>query len=176
MAPPQEPPKPSRQSRRHSTGQGLLPSGRSGAAPAPGRGEQEEDTTAGQGQMTTRHVTFATAGQDAVALHAGQQSRAAPRSPAVSPPTDQQLSKGQSARAEQRQGRASLSSPVVGSAGPRQHRRASLGGAGGVLPLAGHSFLLTAYTDEKQKKTVTQRITQLGGMVFEDIPKPPVPL
>lgn len=170
-APPQEPSKSSRQSRRHSTGQGLLPSGRSGAAPATGHavaGEQEEATTAGQGRFTERHVTFATAGQDA----AGQHGRAIPRSPAVTPCGNQQLSKGQR-RAEQRQGRASLSSPALGSAGPRQHRRASLGG-GGVLPLAGHSFLLTAYTDEKQKKTVTQRITQLGGMVLEDIPKPPV--
>lgn len=167
---PQEPPKPSRQSRRHSTGQGLLPSGQRSCGAAPAVAREEEDVTAGQGRTTNKHVTFATPGQDAEGLHAGKHGRAGPNSPAVTPCGDQQVFKVQH-RAEHRQGRAVLNSPAIGSAGPRQHRRASLGD-GGVVPLAGHSFLLTAFADEKQKKTVTQRIRQLGGMVLEDIPKP----
>ena len=55
----------------------------------------------------------------------------------------------------------------------QRHRRSSLGG-GGVLPFAGHSFLLTAYSDEKQKERICHKITQLGGHVLEDIPKPQV--
>jgi hypothetical protein len=55
----------------------------------------------------------------------------------------------------------------------QRHRRSSLGG-GGVLPFGGHSFLLTAYSDEKQKERMCHKITQLGGHVLEDIPKPQV--
>jgi len=55
----------------------------------------------------------------------------------------------------------------------QRHRRSSLGG-GGVLPFAGHSFLLTAYSDEKQKERICHKITQLGGHVLDDVPKPQV--
>ncbi len=55
----------------------------------------------------------------------------------------------------------------------QRHRRSSLGG-GRVLPFGGHSFLLTAYSDEKQKERMCHKITQLGGHVLEDIPKPQV--
>ena len=55
----------------------------------------------------------------------------------------------------------------------QRHRRSSLGG-GGVLPFGGHSFLLTAYSDEKQTERICHKITQLGGHVLEDIPKPQV--
>ena len=176
-APPKEPLIQRRQSRRHSTGQGQ---GHSGAAPANVAAApdavEEEDMAAGQetasGQLMDRHENFVTPDQGAARLHTGKQGKANPHSPAVTAQGHQQHWKG-SHKAERRQGRASLSSPAVGTGGPRQHRRASLGG-GGVLPLAGHSFLLTAYDDDKQKKVVTQRITQLGGCVLEDIPKPQV--
>ena len=55
----------------------------------------------------------------------------------------------------------------------QRHRRSSLGG-GGVLPFGGHSFLLTAYSDEKQKERIWHKIRQLGGHVLEDLPKPQV--
>ena len=177
-APPQEPSTHRRQSRRHSTGPGQ---GHSAAAPAnfaapSDAAEEEEDLAAVQemasGQLTDRRESLATSDQGAAGLHAGKQEKADPHSPAVTAQRHQHRSKG-SLKADWRQGRASLSSPVAGTGGPRQHRRASLGG-GGVLPLAGHSFLLTAYDDDKQKKVVTQRITHLGGCVLEDIPKPPV--
>lgn len=116
-------------------------------------------------QCMDRRVTFEAPGQGAARRRSGKQGRADPHSPAVTAQRDHQPSKGLH--------RASLSSPAVGSGGPRQHRRASLGG-GGVLPLEGHSFLLTGYDDDKQKKVVTQRIIKLGGFVLEDIPKPPV--
>ena len=167
-----------RQSRRHSTGQGLLPSGKAapvlaGSADSP---KGQGDTAAGQdfspavGQVPNRRVSFAE----------GKQSKGRPQaaadadSPAEAKEGNQAASKAQR-QADQQQGRASLNSPGSGSGGPRQHRRASLGG-GGVLPLAGHSFLLTGYAEDKQKKLVVQRITALGGHVLEDIPKPQVPM
>lgn len=55
----------------------------------------------------------------------------------------------------------------------QRHRRSSLGG-GGALPFGGHSFLLTAYSDEKQKERICHKITQLGGHLLEDVPKPQV--
>ena len=174
-APPKEPPTYRRQSRRHSTGQGQ---GHPGAAPAKAAAApaaaEEEDRSAGEemasGSCMHRHVSFVTPNQGAARLHTGKQGRADPYSPAVAAQRDQQPSTG-SHKADWRHGRASLSSPAVGSGGPRQHRRASLGG-GGVVPLAGHSFLLTAYDDDKQKTVVTQRIRQLGGCVLKDVPKP----
>lgn len=171
-APPKEPPTHRRQSRRHSTGQGQ---GHPGAAPAsvaaaPDAAEAEEEMASWQ--LMDRRETFVTPDQGAARLHTSKQGKAEPHSPAVTAQGHQQRSRG-SHKADRRQGRASLSSPAVGTGGPRLHRRASLGG-GGVLPLAGHSFLLTAYDDDKQKKVVTQRITQLGGCVLDDFPKPPV--
>ncbi|KAL0056193.1 hypothetical protein WJX82_008598 [Trebouxia sp. C0006] len=80
-------------------------------------------------------------------------------------------------RADQqdRQGRAAPSSPALSSPGGsramQRHRRSSLGG-GGALPFGGHSFLLTAYSDEKQKERICHKITQLGGHLLEDVPKP----
>ena len=179
-APPEKVATHKRKSRRHSTGQGLLPSGqgRPGAAPAhgttaPAAADEEECMKGVQVvQCMDRHVTFETSDQGAARRHSGKQGRADPHSPAVTAQQRHQPSKG-AHRADPMQGRASLSSPAVGSGGPRQHRRASLGG-GGVLPLEGHSFLLTGYDDDKQKKVVTQRIIKLGGLVLEDIPKPPV--
>ena len=177
-APPKELSVQRRQSRRHSTGQGQ---GHLGAAPAkvaaaPGAAEEEEDMAVGQemasGQLVDSRENFVTPDQGNARLHTRKQGKADPHSPAVTAQGHQRRSKG-SYKADRRQGRASLSSPAVGTGGPRQHRRASLGG-GGVLPLAGHSFLLTAYDDDKQKKAVTHRITQLGGCVLEDIPKPQV--
>lgn len=177
-APSKEPPSHRRQSRRRSTGQ---EQGHPAAAPAnvaasPDPAEEEEDLAAGQemadGQLMGRCEAFATSDQGNARLHTGKQGKADPHSPAVTAPGHQHRLNS-SHKADRRQGRASLSSPAVGTGGPRQHRRASLGG-GGVLPFAGHSFLLTAYDDEKQKKILTQRITHLGGCVLEDIPKPPV--
>jgi len=116
---------------------------------------------------------------------AAQQGRAGPSSPALASAGTALGGAGQG-RASQRvmQGRAAPSSPVLVSAGAGQldtgqgragqrHRRNSLGG-GGVLPFAGHAFLMTAYTDEKQKERVCQKITQLGGHVLDDLPKPQV--
>ncbi len=60
-----------------------------------------------------------------------------------------------------------------GSRAMQRHRRSSLGG-GGALPFGGHSFLLTAYSDEKQKERICHKITQLGGHLLEDVPKPQV--
>ena len=175
-APSKGPPSHRRQSRRRSTGQGQ---GHPAAAPAnvaasPDPAEEEENVAAGQemadGQLMDRCETFATPDQGNARLHTGKQGKADPHSPAVTALGHQHRLK-RSHKADRRQGRAPLSSPAVGTGGPRQHRRASLGG-GGVLPLAGHSFLLTAYDDDKQKKIMTQRITHLGGCVLEDIPKP----
>ena len=171
-APPKEPPSHRRQSRRRSTGQGQ---GHPAAAPAnvaaaPDPADEEEDLA--DGQLMDRCEAFATPDQGNARLRTGKQGKADPHSPNVTVPGHQHRLKG-SHKADRRQGRASLSSPAVGTGGPRQHRRASLGG-GGVLPLAGQSFLLTAYDDDKQKKIMTQRITHLGGCVLEDIPKPPV--
>ena len=164
-----------RLSRRHSTGQGLLPSGKAAPVPAGAADSPKgQQTSAGQefspavGQVPNRRVSFAEGKQDKGRPQAGADSD----SPAVAIPGNQPASRAQR-QADQHQGRASLSSPSLGSGGPRQHRRASLG-AGGVLPLAGHSFLLTGYAEDKQKKLVVQRITHLGGHVLEDIPKPQV--
>ncbi|KAA6421927.1 MAG: hypothetical protein FRX49_08246 [Trebouxia sp. A1-2] len=106
-----------------------------------------------------------------------QQRRAASSSPAVVLATAGQDRKAGQGRADQqdRQGRAAPSSPALSSPGGsramHRHRRSSLGG-GGVLPFGGHSFLLTAYSDERQKERICHKITQLGGHVLEDIPKP----
>ncbi|KAL0028399.1 hypothetical protein WJX77_003852 [Trebouxia sp. C0004] len=119
-----------------------------------------------------------------------EQRRAAPSSPAVVQAAAGQGRKAGQGRADQqdRQGRAAPDSPALSSPGScmcttcwgvdtggsramQRHRRSSLGG-GGVLPFAGHSFLLTAYSDEKQKERICHKITQLGGYVLEDVPKP----
>ena len=78
-------------------------------------------------------------------------SRAAPNSPAVASPAGQQ------------QGRA-----------PQRNRRSSIIGAGGALPFAGHSFMLTAFEDERQKQRMRSTVIRLGGHVLDDIPKPEV--
>ena len=78
-------------------------------------------------------------------------SRAAPNSPAVASPAGQQ------------QGRA-----------PHRNRRSSMPGAGGALPFASHSFMLTAFEDERQKQRIRSTVIKLGGHVLDDIPKPEV--
>lgn len=131
---------------------------------------------------------------DAVQIGAGQvkinqrhrQGRADASSPALASPAGGQLAKAQGRVGHlHRQTRADATLPALpsltgggqlgagqGRAGQKAsaHRRSSLGG-GGVLPFAGHSFLLSAFPDEKQKERICHKITQLGGRVLDDVPK-----
>ncbi|KAL0040637.1 hypothetical protein WJX79_000270 [Trebouxia sp. C0005] len=128
-----------------------------------------EPATNGQGRRRTRR----SAGPELL----GQTRGNASVSPTPAEPSHGQDRKAGQGRADQqdRQGRAAPSSPALSSPGGsramHRHRRSSLGG-GGVLPFGGHSFLLTAYSDERQKERICHKITQLGGHVLEDIPKP----
>ena len=175
------PARPSRHMRRHSTGQGPGSASRgtsgaalaaAGAVASPTSPDDDEEVAATRhASAHHKHVKFVEASNQ---LRQSKQAGSTPQSPAVAAAAGQAATAAK-CQANGRQGRAFSNSPQVGSAGARQHRRASLGG-GGVLPLAGYSFLLTGYADDKQKKSVLQKITHLGGHVLDDLPKPVVTL
>lgn len=71
--------------------------------------------------------------------------------------------------------RAGPASPGVVAQGrsAKRQRRSSfgvVGGAGGHLPLAAHSFLLTGFGDQKQSRALQDKIVHLGGYLLDKLP------